>query len=79
MTAAYRTRKPSEINICNIAQIISNGNERRKHTYHYEGETGHGYYLVNGQKVSSNEFDKMFPLIGEPIRLKGNNPDTTKV
>ena len=79
MTAAYRTRKPCAIIISNVAGLVANKRERLNHTFRICSDGSSGYVNSDGTLKSENDFLSSLPITGEPIRLKGDNPDSSKI
>jgi len=63
--------------IGNVKEIIDNKALRLKYTFRYE-DSGHSYYIVDGNKVSEKDFNAMFPIDVKPIMNKGENSDRRK-
>lgn len=71
-------RTKSAIKISNVAQVVYN-TMMRINTPCTIDNMGNCYYFVGGDKIPMKDFIALYPTTGEPIRLKGANPDSTKI
>ena len=69
-------KKPA-IKVDNIGEYVRNSRERANYTFRIE-PTGKTCFLVNGETVSPQQFDQLFPVQLKPKLPKGGNIDRTK-
>jgi hypothetical protein len=65
------------IKVDNIQEVVANRNIVKTTPFVYKS-TGESYYLLDGKKVSIEDFESMFPLDLKPVAPKGANYDKTK-
>jgi hypothetical protein len=61
----------------NIQRVIENKINRQSYLFTYQ-PNGNNYYLVNGEKVSIEKFNELFPIEFKPYSSNTENPDKTK-
>ena len=71
------SRRRRYLLVGNVKEVLENKLIRSKYTFTYECN-GDGYYTVDGEKITIEEFNILFPIELKPPAPKGENYDRTK-